>query len=152
MPMDEFDDLASSDGASDLVHASPSLIVELADSGGMDAADQQRAERLRHKVESLTEAFGSKSAAAEFLGVTRGQPGKWMSGAERPSPDVERLILDFDYVWDRLTAVRSARSATVWLQSANSFLGGARPLDAIRFRGPEPVISALDSAEAGSFA
>jgi len=147
--MDEFDDLISNGPDGDNpVHAAAPTGVELTDVTPTDA----RAARLRVKVGSLTSAFGSNTAAAEFLGVTRGQPGKWMSGAERPSPDVERLILDFDYVWDRLTAVRSARSANVWLQSANSFLGGARPVDAIRFRGPESVIGALDSGEAGSIA
>lgn len=114
--------------------------------------DDIRNEWLRLKVVSLTDALGSKSAVAQFLGVAQGQPGKWISGHERPSTEAERLILDFDYVWDRLTAMRTPRTATIWLNSTNAFLGGAHPADAIRFHGPEDVIGALDAEEAGSFA
>src|SRR3954451_1137495 len=108
-------------------------------------------ESLRVKVAVVTQAFGSKASAAEFLGVSRSQPGKWLAGEERPNPRARRLIQDFDYVWDRLTDDRSPDSAHVWLRSANAFLRGAAPLTWLRTRGPDEVIAAIDAEEAGSY-
>lgn len=107
---------------------------------------------LRVKIAVLTDAFGSKSMAAEFLGVARSQPGKWLSGKERPNPRARRLIQDFDYVWDRLTDERSPEIANLWLNSPNSFLGGSTPITWLKTRGPEDVVGAVDAEEAGSFA
>lgn len=36
-------------------------------------------------------------------------------------------------------------AAHTWLESPNSFLEGARPLDVLRLRGPAPVLEALDA-------
>ena len=107
---------------------------------------------LRVKIMVVTEAFGSKSKAAEFLGVARSQPGKWLSGEERPHPRARRQIQDFDYVWDRLTDDRPVDAALVWLSSANAFLSGATPLTWLKTRGAEAVIVAIDAEESGSFA
>jgi DNA-binding transcriptional regulator YiaG len=107
---------------------------------------------LRVKIRAVTEAFGSQSRAAEFLGVARSQPGRWLSGQERPNPEARRLIRDFDYVWDRLTDIRSPAAAHIWLTSANAFLNFATPLAWLKTRGPEGVIATIDAEEAGSYA
>ena len=109
-------------------------------------------EPLRVKIAVVTKAFGSNTKAAEFLGVSRSQPGKWLSGEERPHPRARRLIQDFDYVWDRLTDDRSPELAQVWLGSANAYLNGATPLTWLKTRGPDEVIAAIDAEEAGSYA
>jgi hypothetical protein len=107
---------------------------------------------LHVKIAVVSEALGSKSKAAEFLGVARSQPGKWLSGAERPHERARRQIHDFDYVWHRLTDERSPEAAHIWLTSANAFLHGATPLTWLKTRSAEEVVTAIDAEESGSFA
>ena len=110
------------------------------------------ADPLAVKIEVMSEALGSKSKAAEYLGVSRGQPGKWLSGVDRPNPLARRRIRDFEYVWGRIADYRTPAAAQIWLNSANAFLNGATPLSWLRTRGPRDVIAALDAEEAGSYA
>lgn len=124
------------------------VVVQLAPGQRQTAA----VDPLTVKIASVTEALGSKSKAAEFLGVARSQPGKWLSGEERPSARARRQIQDFEYVWHRLTDDRSPEVAHVWLTSSNSFLNGATPLTWLKVRGPEDVIATIDAEEAGSYA
>src|SRR3954452_3136432 len=118
---------------------------------GTARGEGQALDPLQVKVAVVTQALGSKANLAEFLGVSRSQPGKWLTGEDRPNPRARRLIRDFDYVWDRLTDDRSPESAHVWLRSANAFLRGASPLTWLRTRGPDEVIAAIDAEEAGSY-
>ncbi len=106
---------------------------------------------LRVKVANLIDALGSKSKVAEFLDVSRSQPGKWLSGEETPNPRARRLIYDLDYVWTRLTDARTAKVARIWLMSPNGFLGGALPMVWLRTRGPEAVVGAINGEDAGSY-
>ena len=120
--------------------------------GGKAEGDLVEVDPLQMKIAVLTEALGSKARAAEFLGVARSQPGKWLAGKERPNPRARRLIQDFEYVWDRLTGDRAPEVAHVWLRSANGHLNGATPLAWLRMRGPDGLIAAIDAEEAGSYA
>lgn len=106
---------------------------------------------LRVKIAVVTNALGSQSRTAEFLGVARSQPGKWLAGEERPNPRARRLIQDFEYIWARLTDDRSPAAAEVWLRSPNAFLRGATPLVWLKRLGPNEVVAALDAEEAGSY-
>ena len=107
---------------------------------------------LTVKVAVVADALGSNAKTAEFLGVSRSQPGKWLAGEERPNPRARRLIQDFEYVWDRLTDDRSSDAAHIWLRSSNAFLNGATPLTWLKTRGADEVIAAIDAEEAGSYA
>lgn len=107
---------------------------------------------LSVKVSVMVGALGSQARTAEFLGVARSQPGRWLRGIERPNPRARRLIKDFDYVWDRLTDERSAATAMIWLSSPNSFLDGSTPMNWLKARGPGAVVGAFDAEEAGSYA
>ncbi|MGK2957647.1 MAG: hypothetical protein ACSLFB_04460 [Acidimicrobiales bacterium] len=107
---------------------------------------------LRVKIAIVTEALGSKAKAAQYLGVARSQPGKWLAGEESPNPRARRLIQDFDYVWGRLIDDRSPEVAALWLGSPNAFLSGTTPISWMRARGAEDVVGAIDAEEAGSFA
>lgn len=121
----------------------------------VDGGDERSAvalDPLQVKVATMAHALGSKTRAAEYLGVSKSQPGKWLSGQESPNPDARRLIQDFDYVWSRLTDERSPHASAVWLESPNAFLSGATPLVWLRTRGPVDVVAAVDAEEAGSYA
>jgi hypothetical protein len=111
-----------------------------------------RVDPLRVKIAVVAEAFGSNAKAAEFLGVSRGQPGKWISGEERPRPETRRRIQDVEYVWDRLTSARSTEAARVWLNSPNAYLDGVTPLMWLKLRGASEVVLAIDAEESGSYA
>lgn len=52
----------------------------------------------------------------------------------------------------RAEQVWAAPVAELWLHSANTYLGGARPVDVVELRGPQEVLDALDAITAGAFA
>ena len=114
--------------------------------------EQVSLDPLRFKLAIFLDALGSSAKAAAFLGVARSQPGKWLSGQERPNPRARRQIQDFEYIWDRLTDERPPEAAHIWLNSANSFLNGSTPLIWLKTRGAEDVIVAIDAEESGSYA
>lgn len=103
------------------------------------------------KVASAVELFGTKTDLAGYLGVSKTQPGRWIKGAEIPTPSTARLVTDLDYVWARITTAMGEDAAHVWLRSANPFLRGATPLDWLKKHGPSDVIGAFDAVEAGSY-
>lgn len=65
---------------------------------------------------------------------------------------VAPLLIDLEHVLARVRLVWSGESAVTWLESANAYLGGARPIDVLRLQGPGPVLEALDAASWGGAA
>ncbi len=126
--------------------------VRVPRSGAKLPAGAVEVDPLRVKVAMVTGALGSFAKTADFLGVARSQPGRWLAGDESPNPRARRLIQDFEYVWDRLTDDRPPDAAHIWLRSANAFLKGATPLTRLKTHGPDEVIAAIDAEEAGSYA
>ena len=108
--------------------------------------------RTSRHASTAVAMFGSKSALADYLGVARTQPGRWIKGAENPSARAGRLLADADYVWGRATASMGEEAARIWLNSSSAFLHGATPLSWLKQHGPAEVIGALDATEAGSYA
>ena len=45
----------------------------------------------------------------------------------------------------RASEVWSREAADIWMESANVFLGGARPVDVVVLEGPERVLRTLDA-------
>lgn len=131
-------------------HSEKAATVRLSGGAGKEAPID--IDPLRVKVAVITDALGSYAKTADFLGVARSQPGRWLSGEERPNPRARRLIQDLEYVWDRLTDDRPADAAHIWLRSSNAFLKGATPITWLKTRGAEEVIVAIDAEEAGSYA
>lgn len=104
------------------------------------------------KTEHVIERVGGPTAAARLIGVAKSQPSRWARGREAPSARSRRRILDLDYVFSRLEDLYEPEVAARWLESPNSFLGGARPMDVLLQDGPAPVIEAIDATIAGSYA
>jgi hypothetical protein len=113
---------------------------------------QGRLTQAQVRAGFLIDAFGSASALADILGVSRSQPGKWRDGEEVPGPEASALIIDVDHVLARATLVWEPGVARRWLVGTEPFLGGARPIDVLRQRGSRDVVEALDAVVAGSFA
>lgn len=107
---------------------------------------------LLAKVQAMIDALGSRSAAADHLGVARNQPGRWLNGTEAIPRDVARRLCDFDWVRARRTSEISATDARIWLRSPNTFLNATEPLTWLRHSRPEQVIRAVDGEAAGAYA
>ena len=111
-----------------------------------------RLPQAQERIGFLIDTLGSSTQLAELLNVSRGQPGKWRSGAESPSAETSTFLVDLDHVLARATMQWGREVAKRWLVGTEPFLGGARPIDVLRQRGTRDVIEALDATMAGSFA
>ncbi|WP_345762780.1 antitoxin Xre/MbcA/ParS toxin-binding domain-containing protein [Diaminobutyricibacter sp. McL0608] len=108
--------------------------------------------QTQERTEFLINTLGSGAVLAGLLGVNRSQPTQWRKGAESPSPEVGRGLLDLDYVVARASMLWQTDSVVAWLQGQNAFLEGARPIDVLRTRGSHDVVDALDAELAGAYA
>ena len=111
-----------------------------------------RLNQAQERTEFLIDTLGGGAKLATLLRVNRSQPTQWRKGAETPSPDVGRLLIDLDHVVARASMVWASDLVMSWLSSPNAFLGGATPVDVLRERGSRDVIDALDAEQAGSYA
>ncbi|KAF0966621.1 MULTISPECIES: antitoxin Xre/MbcA/ParS toxin-binding domain-containing protein [unclassified Rhodococcus (in: high G+C Gram-positive bacteria)] len=111
------------------------------------ADDPLSAERVRY----LTGEFGGAQLAA-IVGVNRSQPSRWIKGQERPGPGAAPLLIDLEHVLARARLVWGETAARTWLESANTYLDGARPLEVLQLSGPAPVLEALDAEAWGGAA
>jgi uncharacterized protein (DUF2384 family) len=96
------------------------------------------------RVLALINAFTS-SRLAELVGVSPSQPSRWASGKERPGPAAAPTLVDLDHIYARARLVWGPETARIWIDSANVYLGGARPIDVLRTDGPARVLEALDA-------
>jgi uncharacterized protein (DUF2384 family) len=117
---------------------------------GMRAA--ARTPLAAERTELLSDLLGGGAALARALGVSRSQPTRWRSGEEQPGPAAARRLVDLDHVMTRALMLYPPRVANDWLNSTNSYLDGARPIDVLQTRGSAEVIDALDAAAADVFA
>lgn len=107
---------------------------------------------LQVKVATLLRLFeGNRSEMARYFGVSRAQPGRWLTGTDRPTPETVRRIEDLAWIWDRLTSETSEEVARGWLRSANAFLD-TTPLNALEYTSAGDVVAAWDAEQAGSYA
>lgn len=118
-----------------------------ASSGRVAADDPLSVERVRY----LAEEFGGAQLAA-IVGVNRSQPSRWIAGDERPGPAAAPLLIDLEHVLARARLVWGETAARTWLDSANVYLGGGRPIDVLQISGPAPVLEALDAETWGGAA
>ncbi|MGH3804820.1 MAG: antitoxin Xre/MbcA/ParS toxin-binding domain-containing protein, partial [Pseudonocardiaceae bacterium] len=62
------------------------------------------------------------------------------------------LLIDLEHVLARARLVWGETAARTWLESANTYLDGARPLEVLQLSGPAPVLEALDAEAWGGAA
>lgn len=139
-------------GAAVVAEADPNALKEIkASSIGGARHTAVRLPLAMGRTEFLIATLGSGSALADVLGVSRIQPTRWRTGKESPSPEVARELVDLDHVMARASMLFTQPVALDWLNSSNSYLDGARPIDVLKTRGSAEVIAALDAAMAGAF-
>lgn len=105
------------------------------------AADDPLSEQ---RVLYLTTVF-SRAQLAKLIGVSPSQTSRWASGEERPGPAAAPALIDLEHVYSRARLVWGGDSARIWMESANAFLGGARPLDVLLTEGAARVLQTLDA-------
>jgi hypothetical protein len=115
--------------------------------GRVAADDPLSAARVRY----LAEEFGGAQLAA-IVGVHRSQPSRWVKGEERPGPAAAPLLIDLEHVLARARLVWGETAARTWLESANVYLDGGRPIDVLQISGPASVLEALDAETWGGAA
>lgn len=103
------------------------------------------------KVAALSRDFGSQRRLAELLGVSPAQVTRWRRGQGIDDVNAGRVDL-LELVMANLLRVYTTDAAERWLRGANPSLGGRRPLDLIRRGQTGPVLDAIASERAGSFA
>lgn len=101
------------------------------------------------RVRWLVDIFGG-AQLARIVGVNRSQPTQWAKGEERPGPRAAPMLIDLEHIVARARLVWGADAAATWLDSANRYLDGARPIDVLQVSGPAPVLEALDAETWGS--
>jgi len=96
------------------------------------------------RVEYLVTIF-TRAQIARWIGVSASQTSRWASGDERPGPTAAPALIDLEHIYSRARLVWGEEAARIWLESANAFLSGARPLDVLLTDGPARVLEALDA-------
>lgn len=104
------------------------------------------------RTQFLVKALGSQASLAELLKVSISQPSRWAKGTEAPSPQRSRELVDLDHIVARASLLWPADVVHSWLSGSNAFLDGARPIDVLRVRGANEVITALDAETSGAMA
>ena len=118
-----------------------------------DTGPERSASRGAIAASACLAVLGTYTALAQWLGVARSQPGRWLSGREQMSKHSERLVTDLAYIIDRSRQVwHSEEAVRNWLTGSDPLLDGASPLDAVRLGDVAAVVKAVDGQLAGSYA
>ena|SRR5437016_11272936 len=104
------------------------------------------------RIAFLSGVLGGHTKVARLLEVSVSQPTRWEKGEETPSLQAAQRIIGLDAVVAQLLLVWDRSLVADWLSTANAHLGGARPVDVLRQRGPAEVIEAVRAEAAGAFA
>jgi uncharacterized protein (DUF2384 family) len=98
----------------------------------------------KQRVLYLVDVF-SRAQLAKMVGVSASQTSRWASGEERPGPAAAPALIDLEHVYSRARLVWGGDAARIWMESANAFLGGARPVDVLLTEGAARVLQTLDA-------
>lgn len=99
----------------------------------------------------LVSAYGQSNVAG-LLGVDKSTVSNWMREKREIGFAMRGRIVDVHDVLTRAHQVFNPILAVRWLLGHEPFLGGARPIDVLGFRGASPVIDALDAISSGGYA
>ena len=102
-------------------------------------------------TERVVQVLG-KSGTAAVLGVSKAQPGRWLSCEEGMSPQHQTAIKELDSFLNLVLNAFTPEQAAIWLFSTNSFLGSATPMDVFRLQGLTAVTPAISGFQQGVYA
>ena len=83
---------------------------------------------------------------ANILGTTPETVSRWNNGRAYPRPSKENLLVDLEYIVERLAEFYSdPRTARAWLYSRHRYFDGVRPADLIREGRTQEVLEAIQA-------
>lgn len=83
---------------------------------------------------------------ANMLGTTPETVSRWNHGRAYPRPNKESLLVDLEYIVERLSEFYSdPRTARAWLYSRHKYFDGLRPADLIRKGRIHEVLEAIQA-------
>lgn len=116
------------------------------------AIQEQQSNPFGDGFRMLLAAAGNGALLAELIGVKPSQVTRWKQGAQVPSAESARTIMDFAYIVARAEATMHAKVVPIWLDSPNQFLRGSTPRDCIKLGRIAEVIGAIDAETEGAYA
>jgi uncharacterized protein (DUF2384 family) len=107
---------------------------------------------ISRKLENL-EHKGSIRAVdvAKMLKIRPETVSRWNVGKAFPRPEAERILLDLDYVVERLADLYEPDEARVWLFSRQKVLDGKIPSELIQRGHADTVIKIIRQIEEGVY-
>ena len=79
-------------------------------------------------------------------GTTPDTVSRWNHGRAHPRPSKEKMLMDLEYVVERLAEFYSdPRTARAWLYSRHRYFDGVRPADLIREGRTQEVLEAIQA-------
>ena len=93
--------------------------------------------------------FQRKSAmrSVDVANVVRARPetvSRWNQGKAFPRPDAQKLLLELEYIVDRLSDFYEPRDARLWMYSRQRLLRGEIPAELIQKGRSAEVIAVID--------
>lgn len=105
----------------------------------------------KNAVSEKLELLRSRAAiravdVANMLGITPETVCRWKQGRAYPRPGKESLLVDLEYIVERLSEFYSdPRTARTWLYSRHKHFDGLRPVDLIQEGRIEEVLDAIQT-------
>ena len=88
---------------------------------------------------------------ANVLGARPETVSRWNQGKAFPQPDLQRLLLELEFVVDQLSDFYDPQEARLWLFSRQKLLNGQMPADLIRGGKVDDVIAVIDQLRDGVY-
>lgn len=105
------------------------------------------------KLEMLRTKAAIRSVdVANMLGTTPETVSRWNHGRAYPRPNKENLLVDLEYIVERLSEFYSdPRAARAWLYSRHRYFNGLRPADLIQEGRVQEVLEAIQAMSNTSY-
>ena len=102
---------------------------------------------VAEKLELLRTRAAIRSVdVANLLGTTPETVSRWNHGHAYPRPNKENLLVDLEYIVERLSEFYSdPRTARAWLYSRHTYFNGLRPADLIQEGRIQAVLEAIQA-------
>ena len=108
---------------------------------------------VAEKLELLRTRAAIRSVdVAKLLGTTPATVSRWNHGRTYPRPKKESLLVDLEYIVERLSEFYSdARTARAWMYSRHKYFSGLRPVDLIQEGRIREVLEAIQAMSNPSY-
>ena len=96
------------------------------------------------KLETLKKRGISAVDVANVLGTSPATVSRWNTGKASPQRSKELLLVELDYIVERLSEYYSSDEARLWLYSRHRLLDDRKPADLIQEGQVDRVLSVID--------